>query len=85
MKVKHHENQIVNEIHAWIQLLKKGKFEGGILTANLCHAYNWATNPNALRTYQEHNHCRRLARYCHKQLKKRDFWHETENGKMIMD
>lgn len=51
-------------------------------TKMLVFAWNWATDPKALRTDREHSLLRRFAKIVMKRLGGRSGWHESENGRL---
>ena len=53
-------------------------------TEMLVNVYNWATQPNVLRTDDEHRVFRLLAKCCMRRLAFYSFWHETESGMLAI-
>ncbi len=51
-------------------------------TQMLVYAWNWATDPKALRSDREHGLCRRFAKLLMKLLAGRPGWHESESGRL---
>jgi len=75
------DSTFAQQLRQWRQDISLMPPNSRAATQIRCYAYNWATNPAAMRGDREHKACSTFARLLRRALAGMTGWHECENGR----